>query len=180
MDIFEALLTRRSVRKFSERPIPEEMIRKVLQAGLRAPSGGNRQPWRFIVVTDREKIRQFDPKEHQPWVENAPAVIVFCANPHDTWEKYDEDDTCYILDTAAAIENMLLALHGAGLGAVWILTCGKHAIRQLLDIPKHWQIISIIPFGYCEEGEAVKLRARKPLSEVAFLNDAQTPFPEEA
>ena len=177
MDVMEAVLTRRSVRKFSDRAIPQEVIGRVLEAGIRAPSGGNRQPWRFIVVTDREKIAQFDPREHQPWVENAPAVIVVCANPHDTWEKYDEDDQCYILDTAAAIENILLAIHGLGLGAVWILTCGKRDIRKLLNIPKHWQIVSIVPFGYCEE-EPKKLRSRKPISEVAFLNNAQTPFPD--
>jgi nitroreductase len=179
MDIFEALLTRRSVRKFQERPSRRRSSGRPCRRGSGPLPAETASPG-VHRVTDREKIRQFDPKEHQPWVENAPAVIVVCANPHDTWEKYDEDDTCYILDTAAAIENMLLALHGAGLGAVWILTCGKRTIRQLLDIPKHWQIISIIPFGYCEEGEAGKLRPRKPLSEVAFLNDAQTPFPEES
>jgi len=177
MDVLDALMTRQSIRKFSDREIPEEMIRTILRAGIKAPSGGNRQPWRFIVVTDREKIKQFDPEEHQPWVENAPAVIVVCANPHDTWEKYGEDDQCYILDTAAAIENLLLAIHGLGLGGVWILTCGKRTIRNLLQIPKHWQIISIVPFGYCE-GAPKKMRSRKALSDVAFFNDAQTPFPE--
>ena len=60
------------------------------------------------------------PYGHQPCVENAPYVIVACVDPHDTWEKYDEDDDCYILDTAAAIQNILLAAHDQGLGAVWI------------------------------------------------------------
>jgi len=112
-------------------------------------------------------------------VENAPAVIVACVNPHDTWEKYDEEDDCYVLDTAAAIENMLLAIHDLGLGAVWCLTCGKHAIRGLLSIPLHWQIVSIVPFGYFDPADPMNapVRSRKPLSQVAFLNGVEHPIP---
>lgn len=190
MDVMDAILSRKSIRKFTDQDISEEIIQKILEAGIRAPSGGNRQPWRFIVVKDREKIRLFDPESHQPWVENAPAVIVVCANPHDTWEKYDEEDSCYILDTAAAVENMLLAIHGLGLGAVWILSFSKRTVRKLLNIPLHWQIVSIIPFGYYQEKDStdfegrnfnnIQVRPRKPLSAVAFWGDALTPFGKEA
>jgi nitroreductase len=178
METLEAIHTRRSIRKFLDREIPLDVIRRILEAGIRAPSGGNRQPWRFLVVTDREKIKQFDPYDHQPWVENAPAVIVACANPHDTWEKYDERDTCYILDTAAAIENILLAIHDMGLGGVWILTCSQRDIRKLLNIPLHWQIISIIPFGYYDQADPANthVRSRKPLSRVAFLDSLDNPI----
>ena len=178
METLEAIRTRKSIRKFLEKEIPLDVIRTILEAGIRAPSGGNRQPWRFVVVTDREKIRQFDPREHQAWVENAPAVIVACVNPHDTWDKYDEEDDCFILDAAAAIENMLLAIHDLGLGAVWCLTCGKHAIRAVLAIPLHWQIVSIIPFGYYDPADPsnASTRGRKPLSQVAFLNGIDNPI----
>ncbi|NLI98271.1 nitroreductase family protein [bacterium] len=186
MDAMEAILTRKSVRKFLPKKIPTDIIRKILEAGIRAPSGGNRQPWRFIVVTDRKKIKKFDPYAHQPWVENAPAVIVACANPHDTWERYNENEQCYILDTSAAIENMLLAIHALGLGAVWCLTCSKRDIRKLLNIPPGWQIVSIIPLGYYEMKDFVRaygkteknsdVRPRKPLNEVAFINGPDTPF----
>ncbi|MCU0612886.1 MAG: nitroreductase family protein [Candidatus Eisenbacteria bacterium] len=179
MDVLEAIRTRTSVRKFIDREISLDVIGQVLAAGIRAPSGGNRQPWRFVVVTDRSKIRRFDPYCHQPCVENAPAVIVACANPHDTWDKYDEEDDCFILDTAAAIQNMLLAIHGLGLGAVWVLTCSKRDIRRLVGIPPHWQIISIIPFGYADHDASARSRQtdRKPLEEVAFLDAPDVPFP---
>jgi len=186
MDALEAINTRKSIRVFTEKKIPLEVIENILQAGIRAPSGGNRQPWRFVVVTDKEKIRHFDPEAHQPWVENAPAVIVACANPHDTWSRYGEDDHCWMLDTAAAIQNMLLAIHAVGLGGVWCLTCGKAEIRKILNIPLHWQIVSIIAFGYYDkegtqeyEGGMIsneRVRPRKPLSEVAYLNDSDCPF----
>jgi len=186
MDALEALNTRTSIRAYLDREIPVEVITKILKAGIRAPSGGNRQPWRFIVVTDREKIKEFDPQYHQPWVEGAPAVIVACANPLDTWERYGADDDCYILDTAAAIQNMLLAIHALGLGGVWILSFSKDAVRELCKVPNNWKIISIIPFGYYKKEDSVefrggnipnsKVRPRKPMGEVAFLNSPDDPI----
>jgi nitroreductase len=180
MDTLDTIRTRKSIREFEDREIPQNIIKEILHAAQHAPSGGNRQPWRFIVVTDPLKIKQFDDKYNQPWVKNAPAVIVACADPHDTWEKYDEDDHCYMLDTAAAIQNLILAIHDQGLGAVWVLSCSKHKIRKLLNIPLHWQIISIIPFGYPNLESRVNRgrRSRKPLSEIAFLESVETPFTE--
>jgi nitroreductase len=170
----EAIHTRRSIRRFEEKPVPLEVIRTALAAGVRAPNGGNRQPWRFVVVTDPEKIARFDPVAHQECVERAPAVIVACADPHDTWERYDENDHCWLLDTCAAIQNILLALNDLGLGAVWVLTFSKRVVRRLVGIPKHWQIVSIVPFGY--PAEDPPLTPRRPLSEVAFLDALDRPI----
>lgn len=176
METLEAIRTRKSIRNFLDNPVPLDLIRQILEAGARAPSGGNKQPWRFVVVTDRKKIQNFDPHYHQPAVENAPAVIVVCANPHDTWERYDEDDMCYKLDTAAAIQNILLAMHDLGLGAVWVISCSKKVIRRLVGIPLHWEIISIIPCGYYEPDDNPGKTTRKPLAEVAFLDSIEIPF----
>ncbi|MEN8152335.1 MAG: nitroreductase family protein [Planctomycetota bacterium] len=168
MELLEAIHTRRSVRSFEDREIPLDVIREILEAGVRAPNGGNRQPWRFVVVRDRAKIAKFDPIAHQACVEKAPAVLVACADPHDTWDRYDENDQCWLLDTCAAIQNMLLAMHDRGLGAVWVITFSKHAVRALAGIPKHWQIVSIVPFGW--PAAETTLTARRPLEEVAFLD----------
>ena len=179
MEAFEALMTRRSIRSFIDRGIPHDVIERILRAGAQAPSGGNRQPWRFIIVTDQEKIKQFDPDgKWQPFVSTAPAVLVACADPHDTWERYDENDQCWILDTSAAIENMLIAIHALGLGAVWTLSYSKRKVREICRIPKHWQIISIIPFGYYDPQDErnQRMRPRRPLEEIAFLNNAEKPF----
>lgn len=175
MELFEAIRDRKSIRTFIDRPIEAEKVRAILEAGTRAPSGGNRQPWRFIVVTDKEKIAKFDPYGHQDCVEKAPAILVACADPHDTWAKYDEEEICYRLDVSAAIQNMLLAIHGLGLGAVWVLTCSKRDIRTLVGIPGHWEIISIIPFGYFKPEANKRMTTRRPLSEVAFLENVNTP-----
>jgi len=181
METLETIHARKSVREFIHREVPHEVITQILEAAIRAPSGGNTQPWRFVVVTDRAKMARFDPEFHQSWVEHAPAMIVVCVDPHATWESYDEDDHFYLFDAAAAIENMLLAIQDLGLGGVWVLSCSKRTIRKLLDIPKHWIIVSLIPFGYYQtddqSGQQPAVTARKPLSEVAFINSAKTPFP---
>ena len=180
METLETIHTRKSVREFIDKEIPQDIITKVLEAAIRAPSGGNTQPWRFVVVTDRAKIAKFDPEFHQTWVEQAPAMIVVCVDPHATWESYDEDDHFYMFDAAAAIENMLLTIHDLGLGGVWVLSCSKKTVRKLLEIPKHWTIVSLIPFGYYkpdDQSGQPSVTARKPLSEVAFINSAKTPFP---
>lgn len=180
MDVIDAIHTRHSIRVFRDADIPTELIQTILEAGRAAPSAGNCQPWRFVVVTDREKIATFDPVHGQPWVVHAPAAIVVCVDPHDTYEKYDENERACVLDAAAAIENMLLAIHGLGLGGVWVAACSKRAVRRALQLPAHWEVISIIPFGYYDVDAVAEMNGRqfgnatlaprRPLSEIAFLN----------
>ncbi len=186
MDLIELIKTRRSIRKFIDRPVEKDKILQILEAGRWAPSGGNRQPWRFIVVTDKEKMRKFDPYAHQPWVENATCMIVVCVNPFDTWERYDENDLCYIQDASAAIQNMLLMIHYLGLGGVWIATFSKKEVKKALKIPKHIQILAIIPFGYYKKGDTLKFFdakfinaqnvSRKALKEISFFNEFGNPL----
>ena len=116
METLEAIHTRKSIRKFLSKQVPLDIVRKILTAGIRAPSGCNCQPWRFIVTTDSEKTKTFTPVRHYPWVEECPAMIIVCINPHDTWSVQNEEATDHILDTAAAIQNILLAIHDLGRG----------------------------------------------------------------
>jgi nitroreductase len=176
MEAIEAINTRRSIRTFLDQEVPADVIGKILDAGLRAPSAGNCQPWRFIVVTDRAKMKLFDPQFHQPCVENAPAIIVVCTNPHDTWERYDEQADYHKLDAAAATENMLLAAHAMGLGAVWVGAFSPRDTRKALNIPAHWQVITLIPLGYYRDADNPDRAPRRALSKISFMNDANTPF----
>jgi len=186
METLECIKTRRSIRKFLDKEVPQDVVRKILEASRWAPSGGNRQPWRFILTQDPEKIKTFDPYFHQPWVEQAPAVLVACANPHDTWATYDERDDCFMLDTAAAIQNILLAIHDLGLGAVWILSFSPRAVRKALDVPPHIRILSIVPFGYYELAGEIEFRGgtvsnkaepfRRPAEEIFFFEEYGVPL----
>lgn len=115
MEVFEAIYHRRSIRRYAERPVPEELISDLLGAAMMAPSAGNAQPWQFIVITAREtlvKVPQFNP--YAAMAAQAPLAILVCGDLD--LEKYPG---YWVQDCAAATQNLLLAAHARGLGAVW-------------------------------------------------------------
>lgn len=154
METFDAITSRKSVRTFNSQPVHDNVLRKCLEAARWAPSGGNTQPWRFIVVRDREKKNHFDPYHRQPWVEKAPVIIICCLDPTTKWKKYDESmDNYYIgfLDMGAAIQNFLLTAHDEGLGAVWVAAYSPRKVRELCCIPDQMMIVSLICLGYYDD-----------------------------
>lgn len=163
MNVMEALMTRRSVRKYVEgKSVPDEMVREILEAAMMAPSAGNGQPWRFVVVNDREVLDSMvglHPYIHM--VKHAPLGILVCGDL--SLEKYPG---YWVQDCAAAMENMLLAIHGLGLGAVWTgiypMEDRVTAFRSLFNLPEQ-----VIPLGFAPVGWP----AQQPKSESRFKED---------
>lgn len=186
MDILQFIKSRRSIRKFLDKPVEKENITKILEAARWAPSAGNCQPWRFIVVTNKKKIKKFDPFFNQPWVINAPAIIVVLAAPEDSRSRYGPDSAWFIQDCAAASENMLLMAHGLGLGAVWVGVFSKEAVRKELEIPSQFEVFSLICLGHYQTDGAAAVegyefsnderRSRKSISKIAFSEDLNSPW----
>jgi nitroreductase len=186
VDILEFIKSRRSIRKFLDQPVDNEHLTKILEAARWAPSAGNCQPWRFIVVTERKKIRHFDPFFHQPWVMNAPAIIVVLASPEDSYKRYGPNSTWFIQDCAAATENMLLMAHGLGLGAVWVGAFSKEAVREALDVDPRYEIFGLVCLGHYQAKAAATLdggvfanddhRNRKSLDKIAFSENLDSPW----
>jgi len=186
MDLLELIRSRSSIRTFLDKPVEDEKIALILEAARWAPTGGNKQPWRFLVVRDKKKQEQFDPHFKQPWITDAPAIIIVIAAPFDTWEKYDELDHMYIQDVATATQNMLLMTHSLGLGAVWVGTFSRKEIRKVMNIPKEYLIQGLVSLGYYDKngatnyhGEAIpnqKDRPRRPLNEIAFDGSFEKPW----
>ncbi len=115
MNVMDAIRTRRSIRKYEDKPVAEEMVREILDAAMMAPSAGNGQPWRFVVINDRSKLDSMvDLHPHIKMVAQAQLGIIVCADL--SLEKYPG---YWVQDCAAAMQNMLLAIHSLGLGAVW-------------------------------------------------------------
>ncbi|MBU1231197.1 MAG: nitroreductase family protein [Proteobacteria bacterium] len=147
MDALDCIMTRRSIRTFSQAPVDPEQIQTALAAAMAAPSAGNAQPWHFVLMTDRallDRVPEFHP--HAAMTRQAQAAILVCAEPG--LEKYPG---YWPLDCAAAVQNLLLALHALGLGAVWV---GVHPdqgrvehFRRLLGIPDSVTPHSFIPLG---------------------------------
>lgn len=167
--ILEAIKKRRSVIRFENTTVSDEQIQEILEAGRWAPSWLNNQPWRFILIEDKEikeKISDLAPTIYKLGMMDAPVCIAICVNPK-------EDPFHYVEDGAAATQNMALAAHSLGLGSSWIgifnlkneKNSAENKIKEILNIPKSWRIISIMPIGvpkYFEEKE------RKKISDLVF------------
>jgi nitroreductase len=149
----DCIMTRRSIRQYTDQPVPEEVETQLLRAAMAAPSAKNQQPWHFVVVRDRtllEAISEASP--YSGMTRNAQLAIVVCA-------AIDEKDPGYWpQDCSAATENLLLAANALGLGAVWLgfypLADRVVKMRALLDIPEHIVPFSVVPLGYPAEHPA--------------------------
>ena len=165
--VYNAIMTRKSVRKFdASRTIAPELQEKLLRAAMAAPTAKNLQPWSFIVVDDRatlEKIAEVHPHSkmvhpHSKMTAQAAMAVVVCGNKNNGLE--GKGTEYWIQDCSAATENLLLAAHAFGLGAVW---CGVHpidervdAIREVLQIPVTHQPLNVVAIGYPADDPPVK------------------------
>lgn len=142
MDLIHAIFTRRSIRKFHPDPVSASDIQEILSAAMMAPSAGNEQPWQFVVITDRAKLDAVVPiHPYAAMAAHAPLAVLVCGDL--SLEKYAG---FWIQDCSAAMQNLLLAAHAKGLGAVW---CGVYPLndrvdgfRALFQLPDH-----VIPMG---------------------------------
>jgi nitroreductase len=151
MDAMEALFSRRSIRKYTAGPVAEEALREILEAAMSAPSAGNQQPWHFVVINDRkilDEIPSFHP--HALMLNEATAAVLVCGDL-----RLEKHVGYWVQDCAAATENLLLALHAKGLGAVWVGIYPREervsGLRRLLGIPEQVIPFSLIPVGHPAE-----------------------------
>lgn len=158
---------RRSCRHFLSEPLREGDLELLLEAMRQAPSAGNRQPWFIYVVTNRaikERLAQaaFD----QSFLVQAPVVFVVCAEPERSAARYrDRGRNLYCLqDTAAMVENLLIAATALGYGSCWIGAFDEEAARAVLNIPRRLRPVAIVPIGPGIRSEHPP--ARRPLSEI--------------
>ena len=151
MNTIEAIHTRRSIRKYSDRPVEKEKIIEILKAAMMAPSACNQQPWRFLVIDDRALLDKIpDIHEDAPMCRQASAAILVIGDP--------SLETCpgfWVQDCSAAVQNLLLAAHDFGLGAVWTGLYPKekkvNGIRKMFGLPDNVIPLALIPLGYPAE-----------------------------
>lgn len=152
MEVKDALLKRRSVRKFKEDKVSEEIINELLHAAMSGPSACNKKPWEFYVITNEEKLEEI--RKASLFARfKSPLIIVTCGNLSKALPMQLAD--YWIQDVSAATENILLRAVDLGLGAVW---CGAHPqkrvednLRKCLDIPSNQIPLNIIYIGYPDE-----------------------------
>ncbi|NOZ13200.1 MAG: nitroreductase family protein [Acidobacteria bacterium] len=160
METLQAILTRRSIRSFTDEPVSEEQIHRIIEAGMYAPSANNHQPWHFIVINEREqlnKIPVFHP--YAKMVNKAPLVIAVCG---DT--RLEAAEGYLALDCGAAVQNMMLAAHSLGIGSCWLGVYPRkqrmEAVTELLELPRHILPIALIVLGIPRELKSTPKRFR--------------------
>ncbi len=158
MKALEALRTRRSVRRYQDRPVAPEVLEQIVDAGRLAATARNGQPWEFVVLTDLDlKAQVAAATDHGKFIADGPAAIaVFC-----------QESKYYLEDGAAATQNILVAAHSLGLGACWIAGDKKEyapAIGKLLGAPQQMRLVSLVALGYPQD--QLPEKEKRPLSDV--------------
>jgi nitroreductase len=166
MDTFEAIRTLRAVRAFRDEPVPDEIVRRIVEAGRLTASGGNRQPWHFIVVRDKDTLRRLGALiSSGPYIAHAPLAVVV-ATPKGEIP---------ISDGSRAIQSMLLAAWSEGVGSNWV-GFNVEAVKAPVGVPDDLTVLAILPFGYPAEPITGENKKRKPLGEVASSERFGQPF----
>jgi nitroreductase len=160
MEVFHAVRTVLAVRQYQEKPVPAEIIRRIVEAGRLTGSSMNRQPWYFIVVESGDTLRQLGGlAKTGPYIANAPLAVVVAI----------ERTTFSVSDGSRAIQSMILTAWSEGVGSNWVGFRGLDEVKSLLGIPDQLEILGIIPFGYPARRIGKGKKKRKSISEVAHL-----------
>ena len=168
MEFFDVIESRHSIRRFDPAvEVPPETVERLLTAAILAPNAGNRQPWHFYVVRDPE-LREglVAAARGQGFISQAPVAIVVCADAEQSAGRYGQRgrELYCLQDTAAAIENILLAAVSLGLGGCWVGAFDEAEAARVLDLPRHHRPVAILPIG--KPAEAPSRRPRQPLKAV--------------
>jgi nitroreductase len=167
MEVLEAIRTLLAVRDYQDRPVPDNVLRDILEAGRLTASASNAQPWHFVVVQKRETLRRLgEIAETGPYVAGAPVAIVVTI----------KRSTIAISDASRAIQSMLLTAWSHGVGGNWVGFRGLDETRPLLGIPDSHDVLAILPFGYPANPVGQGQKRRKPLAEVASREIFDAPF----
>jgi nitroreductase len=167
MDVFEAVRTLLAVRSYQSKPVPDDLVRRIVEAGRLTGSGMNGQPWHFIVVRDAETLRRLGALASSgSYVAQAPLAIVVAT----------EKSRFAVSDASRAIQSMLLTAWAEGVGSNWVGFGGLEKVNPVLDIPAGLEVFAILPFGYPARAVGKGKKRRKPLREVTHLERYGRPF----
>jgi nitroreductase len=167
MEVLDCISTRPAVRSFRSDPIPDAVVKKILEAGRQAHSQRNRQPWRFVVVRSRETLKEIGALASTgPYIADAHLAIALvmegAKNPQ--------------IDAARVAECLMLAAWGEGVGSCWVGGLDRPKIKELLNIPETADLITVIPFGYPTDEEKAKKKVRKRLRTIAYRERYGEPY----
>ncbi len=167
MEVFEAVRTVLAVRSYQARPVPADVVRRIIEAGRLSASGSNRQPWHFIVVTEPATLARLgELAQTGKYIAQAPLAVVVATEQTRLAES----------DASRAIQSMILTAWAEGVGSNWVGFHGLDAVKPLLGIPDQLDVLAILPFGYPAQKLGHGKKKRKPLSEISHRERFGQPF----
>jgi len=167
MEVLEAIYSRRSVRKFTAEPIPDALLSMVIEAALQAPSGGNVQPWAFLIIREPSRLRQL--RALAPGIIGKPtAVVAICLDRmRATTLGGSLDEMMAGVDIGLAAQNLLLSAHALGLGGCAIASFHPSSVKSFLDLPEGIEPVLLVALGY--PARLPSSPGRRDLKEVCFF-----------
>lgn len=169
MNVFDAVRTVLAVRSYLERPVPEDTIRRIVEAGRLTASSMNKQPWHFVVVQNRGTLRELASLARTgPYISEAPAAVVVAVQRSSRFG---------VSDGSRAIQSMILTAWSEGVGSNWVgFVGGLENIKPLLSIPDDLEVLAVVTLGYPAQTAGSGKKRRKPLPEVAHRERFGQPF----
>jgi nitroreductase len=166
--VFEAVRTVLAVRRYQDRPIPDDALGRIVESARLTASSMNRQPWHFVVVKDRDTLRAIaEASRTGAYIEQAPVAVAVAVETSSTFG---------VSDASRAIQSMILTAWDEGIGSNWVGFGRMTAVQSLLEIPEEYDVLAVVPFGYPAEERRGGRKSRKPASEVVSLNRFGEPF----
>jgi nitroreductase len=166
--VFEAVRTVLAVREYQDREIPEDVLLRIVEAGHLSASSMNLQPWYFVVVRDRQALRDLGGLVRTgPYIASSAAAIVMA---------YERDSRFGVSDASRAVQSMVLTAWADGVGSNWTGFGGLEEVRRYVGLPDRYEVLAVLPFGYPKRAVGKGRKKRKPLAEVAAAERFGTPL----
>ena len=171
MDFYDVIKNRRSVRDFDpEKEIPDHILNRILEAGRIAPSAGNRQPWKFIVVKSKKNRDKVCQCYERSWLKTAPLLLVVVGNRDRAWIRPKDNHNSVEVDLTIALDHMILAAAAEGVGTCWIIAYDYDVLRTALNLKDNEYVSCITPLGYPPDNYDKRLMPeRKSLDQIVEI-----------
>ncbi len=168
MDVFDSIRTLLAVRSYQDKPVPPEVVRRIVEAGQLTASSMNLQPWHFVVIENRDTLRQLGHLARTgPYTAQAAFAVAIA---------YEKASPFGVSDTSRAIQDMMLTAWDAGVGSNWVGFAGLEDAAKLLGIPDTLELFALIPFGYPAQKVGLGKKKRKPFGDVVSREKYGQPF----
>jgi nitroreductase len=169
MEFYNLILSRESIRNYDpDRPVPKQILEKILHAGRIAPSACNIQPWKFLVVSSPEMLKKVRACYSRDWFKDAPHVLIVVGSREKAWKRSYDGYNSIETDVAIAMTHIILAAENEGVGTCWIAAYNPAILREALSLSADQLVFGITPLGYPKQGfKKNAVKNRKPLDEIA-------------